>query len=47
MKSIKYLLISLLALCGANEVYACWGPLVYPPEDTICIGLKIANQNHL
>lgn len=30
MKSIKYLLISLLALCGANEVYACWGPWYTP-----------------
>lgn len=30
MKSIKYLLISLLALCGANEVYACWGPWFTP-----------------
>mgnify|MGYP006868144677 FL=1 len=30
MKSIKYLLISLLALCGANEVYACWEPWYTP-----------------
>ena len=31
MKSIKYLLISLIALCGANDLYACWGPW-YTPE---------------
>ena len=30
MKSIKYLLISLFALFGASEVYACWGPWYTP-----------------
>ena len=30
MKSIKYLLISLFALCGAREVYACWDPWYTP-----------------
>ena len=30
MKSIKYLLISLLALCRAGEVYACWEPWYTP-----------------
>ena len=30
MKSIKYLLISLFALCGASEAYACWDPWYTP-----------------
>jgi hypothetical protein len=30
MKSLKYLIISLVAACFAGEAYACWAPSYFP-----------------
>lgn len=45
MKSIKYLLISLLVLCAASEAYACWGPWYTP--NAYYMYRVVSNQSEL